>query len=273
MDITDKILSDLHEENQSDRTYLSDLISEFQNDVLWLDASNMNDVESQLMVSQYAYIKFGLILEKIRNQCFWKKCLEKFSDFRHFCQVKANLNIWQVTNAIKSAQVAVRLSSLGFSDLPRNASQALKLAELSIERLGEVWGNILAKHRGHKITASAIADEIAPAVRNAIETLRIPVDVADKLRRNAIERGLTLSEYLGQLANGEPDGVEPIGEGEREGEEIGREVIDALDLKFRSHDRQVSAKNVIEASVAGFDALMEGLIGQFIPPPTKRARA
>jgi hypothetical protein len=252
---------------------LTDLVAEFQDDILNLDSDDIDDTEYQLITNQYAYVKFGLILEKIRTRSWWAKCAEKFNDWRSFCERKINLNIWQAANAIKSAQVAVRLAFLGFTELPRNASQALKMAELSIERLGEVWGNILAKHRGHKITASAIADEIAPAVRNAIETLRIPVDVADKLRRNAIERGLTLSEYLGQLANGEPDGVEPIGEGEREGEEIGREVIDALDLKFRSHDRQVSAKNVIEASVAGFDALMEGLIGQFIPPPTKRARA
>jgi hypothetical protein len=213
MDITDQILSQLHEENQSDRTYLSDLISDFQNDVLWLDASKMNDVESQLMVSQYAYIKFGLILEKIRNQCFWKKCLEKFSDFRHFCEVKANLNIWQVTNAIKSARVAVTLTALGFDDLPRNASQALKLAELSIERLGEVWGNVLESCQRHKITASAIESLVNPDKQAVSSTVKIPTALLDKLQQQAIDRGLTLTEYLEELSDdriAEDNKTEPV---------------------------------------------------------------
>ncbi len=252
---------------------LTDLVAEFQNDVLNLDSDDIDDTEYQLITNQYAYIKFGLILEKIRTRSWWVKCVEKFNDWRSFCERKINLNIWQAANAIKSAQVAVRLAFLGFTELPRNASQALKMADLSIERLGEVWGNILAKHRGHKITAAAIEQEIKPAVRNAIETVRIPVDVADKLRQQAFERDLTLSEYLAQLANGEPDSVEPTDTGEIEVQQIQCEILDALNLKFKSHDRQVRTKNVSEKMALSFDALMDGLIGQFIPPPTKRARA
>jgi hypothetical protein len=213
MDITDRILSQLDADNQSDRLSLADLVSEFQSDVLWLDSSNMNEVESELMTSQYAYIKFGLVLEKVRNQCMWKKCIQKFSDFRQFCQKIVNLNIWQVSNAIKSAQVAIRLCSLGFNDLPRNASQALKLADLSIERLGEVWANVLATCQGHKITAAAIESQIHPDKQPISGSVNLPTALLEKLQQQAIEHGVTLTEYLEELVDdriAEDNKVEPV---------------------------------------------------------------
>jgi hypothetical protein len=121
---------------------LRNLVAEFEIDVSYLCPGDIDEAEYELLSNQYAYIKFGLILEKFRNQCWWKRCSEKFQDFREFCQQKVKLNRWQVSNAIKSANVAMRLVFLGFSELPRNASQALALADLSLERLGEVWGNI-----------------------------------------------------------------------------------------------------------------------------------
>jgi hypothetical protein len=218
--------------DDGDSININDLINEFTCDVLNLDSDDIDDTEYQLVTSQYAYIKFGLILEKIRNRAWWTKCREKFADFKAFCQTKININIWQAANAIKSAQVAVRLAYLGFTELPRNASQALKLSELSIERLGEVWGNILAKCQGHKITALAIKQEISPATRNAIETLRLPVAVMDALRRQAIERGLSLNEYLGQLADEQPEPSEAVDPTQVEVDPELAIVLDDLDLKF-----------------------------------------
>ena len=130
-----------------------DLVELFQAEILEIHKSEVDDWEADLMINQYAYIKFGLLLERVRNGCWWNRCKEKFSDFRSFCQRKINLNIWQVANAIKSANVAVKLAQLGFDQFPRNASQALKLADLSIERLAEVWGNVIKSCQGHKITA------------------------------------------------------------------------------------------------------------------------
>jgi hypothetical protein len=244
---------------------LHDLIAQFEDDVRQLDSDDIDDTEYQLITNQYAYVKFGLILEKIRTRSWWLKCAEKFADFRSFCQSKVNLNIWQAANAIKSAQVAVRLAFLGFTELPRNASQALKMSELSIERLGEVWGNIIAKHQGHKITAQAIEDEIKPAVRNSIENLRIPVAVADKLRQQAIERGLTLNEYLGQLANGEPDEVEPIVTTLHDVDPELAAAVDVLDRKF-TRSQPISPAQIIDRTVDSFDRLMTDLVGRFIPP-------
>ncbi len=251
---------------------LTDLIAEFENDVRQLDSDDIDDTEYQLITNQYAYVKFGLILEKIRTRSWWNKCAEKFDDFRSFCQRKVNLNIWQAANAIKSAQVAVRLAFLGFTELPRNASQALKMSELSIERLGEVWGNILKKHQGHKITASAIEDEIKPATRNAIENLRIPVDVADKLREQAIERGLTLNEYLGQLANGEPDEVEPIATTPHDPDPELAAIVGKLDRQF-ARVGSIGRTQIIDRTIDSFDRLMSDLIGGFIPPAVRKAVA
>jgi hypothetical protein len=104
---------------------LENLVEEFQLDVLYLCPSEIEQAEYELLANQYAYIKFGLILEKFRNQSWWKRCNEQFRDFKDFCTQKVHLSRWQVVNAIKSANVAIRLVFLGFSNLPRNASQAL----------------------------------------------------------------------------------------------------------------------------------------------------
>jgi hypothetical protein len=237
--------------------HLGDITIDFEDDVRNLDS--IDDSEYELLTSQYAYIKFGLILEKVRNQCWWQKCSEKFSDFRSFCQSKVNLNIWQVSNAIKSARVAMQLVWMGFTDLPRNASQALKLADLSIERLGEVWGNILAKHQAHKITASAIESEIDPDKQAKSENIRLPRHVAEALRGQAIAAGMTLGEYLELLAD-------PMGEDRPEDEataatvELNQEQLAIID---RVEYQWLKPKS--EKIIDTVDRLMNGLVGCFIP--------
>jgi hypothetical protein len=240
---------------------ITDLIAEFQIDVQDLDSDDIDDTEYQLITNQYAYVKFGLILEKIRNRSWWRKCSEKFSDFRSFCQSKVNLNIWQVANAIKSAQVAVKIAWLGFTELPRNASQALKMSELSIERLGEVWGNVVASCAGHKITALAIESQINPDKPVTSETLRLPAHIADALRRQAIERGLTLTQYLEQLATGEPEEEIEIDTMTMTVDPEMAIVMDSLDRKFRGDNRPP-----LDRLGDRFDELLTGLVGQFIPP-------
>jgi hypothetical protein len=215
MDITDNLIAQLVQENQSEKLTFSDMIAEFSNDVLWLEKSDTNEIESQLMKSQYAYVKFGMLLERIGKQCIWKNWAEKFTDFRQFCQSKVNLNIWQVSNAIKSAKVALQLSFMGFEELPRNASQALKLSGLSVDRLGEVWTNILQKCAGHKITAAAIEQEIHPDAQPMRSSVMLPVELADKLSREALMRGVSVAEYIGELMDleqAESDAVEPVTE-------------------------------------------------------------
>lgn len=249
---------------------ITDLIAEFECDVRELDSDDIDDTEYQLITNQYAYVKFGLILEKIRTRSWWLKCSEKFSDFRQFCQTKVNLNIWQVANAIKSANVAVRLAFLGFTELPRNASQALKMAELPIERLGEVWGNVVKSCEGHKITALAIESQINPDKQPTSDSLRIPAGLGDKIRREALERGISVPEYLEGLMNGEfadDNTTEPVTFS------IDVELADiqeSVEVPARSHTKTVTRSKIINRTLDRFDELMDGLIGQFIPPVVRR---
>jgi hypothetical protein len=257
------------DEDGSRELNLLDLVAEFQSDILDLDRREMDEVEWELMNNQYSYIKFGLILEKVRNQSWWKNCVEKFNDFRQFCQSKINLNIWQAANAIKSAQVAIRLAFLGFEELPRNASQALKMADLSIERLGEVWGQVLKTCQGHKITAGAIEMAVNPDKQSSTETLRLPAGVAEALRRQAIDYGLTLPEYLERLANGEQLEPEPPTSEPTISDEDMNEIMDNLDLKFAKLSKSQGRKSVaqIASQVAdSIDSLFTGILGNICQP-------
>ncbi len=216
---------------------LENLIVEFQIDVSYLCPSEIEQAEYELLANQYAYIKFGLILEKFRNQSWWKRCHEKFSDFKEFCKQKVNLSRWQVVNAIKSANVAIRLVFLGFSNLPRNASQALAMADLSLERLGEVWGNISQNLAHHQITTDVIKREINPEAVSLASTIRIPTELLGRLREQAQDVGLTLNQYLEQLADGQsPDGSREIEIEPPTDEEMA--CIDRLELEWKSDNNQ-----------------------------------
>jgi hypothetical protein len=246
----------------------ADLIAEFQDEVLYLDRHELDEAEWQLLNSQYAYVKFGLILEKIRNQSWWRNCAEKFLDFRSFCQTKVNLNIWQAANAIKSAQVAVKLVFLGFTELPRNASQALKMADLSIERLGEVWGDVIKSCAAHKITAAAIESVINPDAQPLKSTLTIPTILLDQIVREAIERGLTVPQYLERLVNGEPIEADlpiPADPVSPDTDELVA-ILDRVELTWKQPPtRSISPQKIIETAIDKFDDLMTDLIGQYLP--------
>ena len=217
---------------------LENLVVEFQLDVSYLCPSEIEKAEYELLANQYAYIKFGLILEKFRNQSWWKRCHEKFRDFKDFCKQKVNLSRWQVVNAIKSANVAIRLVFLGFSNLPRNASQALAMADLSLERLGEVWGNITQNLAQHQITTDVIKREINPDAVSLASTIRIPTALLGRLREQAHDVGLTLNQYLEQLA----DAQSPDGSREVEIEPPTDEEIACIDrLEWKSGDCKPSS--------------------------------
>lgn len=270
MDITDKILAELEEENQSDRVQLNELIDYWQYSIMHLDASDMTEVENELMISEYAYIKLGLILEKVRNQCMWKKCLEKFSDFRSFCQRKVNLTIWQATNAIKSAEVAVKLSFLGFTELPRNASQALKMAGLSIERLGEVWGNVLKNYPGHEITAGKIHATIDPEWAEK-QPSKIERAIVQRAAKQAAKKGMELNEYLDDLL-GQDEWDEVTDPNPTDNPiEVTQEqaaIVDALDLRFQAQAQSkvsIEPKKIIEHATDTFDRMRAEMFDRYLP--------
>jgi hypothetical protein len=208
-----------------------------------------------------------LILERVKNQCLWNRCAEKFKNFRQFCQTKVNQNIWQVLNAIKSAQVAVKLVWMGFTELPRNASQALKMSDLSTDRLSEVWGNVVASCEGHKITALAIESQINPDKVATSDTIRLPNLLADKIRREAIERGISVTEYLEGLVAGKfpaDNTIEPVEmsiEINAEPIEINAEMSAIIDRVEYQWLKPAAPKQILISAIDSFDRLMSDLTG------------
>jgi hypothetical protein len=237
---------------------LGSLVTEFQVDVSYFCPDEIDRVEYELFANQYAYIKFGLILEQFRNKSWWKRCHDQFRDFREFCKQKVNLSRWQVVNAIKAANVAVKLVFLGYSDLPRNASQALALADLSLERLSVVWGGILARLMPHQITTDVIKREINPDLARLASTIRIPTVLLQQLRQQAGDLGLTLNEYLAQLADGQsPDGGREIETPPLTDEEIA--CIERLESEWKSGDDKPP---FVESRFATNDAITSGRLCQ-----------
>ena len=258
---TGDLISDL----PTNRINLPELISEIQEDISYLHSGDIVDIENELTRSQYGYIKFGLILERIRNGCFWKACSEKFLDFKSFCIAKTKITIWQCLNAIESAQVAVRLNSLGYSDLPRNASQALKMSKLSIEELDRVWGDVLIQNPDGKITALAIDWAIDPDKSPVSETIKIPAKLSEKWRQQASDRGLTLTEYLDQLVDdkiADDLKVQPVTVSVVE---TVAETLHHIRSDIKSPAADPKAKKIAEVTLSNFNDLMNGLIGDFIP--------
>jgi hypothetical protein len=64
--------------------HLIHLLEEWKADLFDLnfkDIDGWSDANRALASAQYAYIKFGLILEKIRNECAYKYCEDKLKTF------------------------------------------------------------------------------------------------------------------------------------------------------------------------------------------------
>jgi hypothetical protein len=241
------------------------VLDEYIDNVLDLDRHDIDQNEWELLNSQYTYIKFGLILERFRNESWWNRCKEKFTDFKNFCQSKVNITTWQANDAIKSAHSALRLARMGYSQLPRNASQALALATLSLDRACEVWENICDKFAPHKITAAVIKHEINPDAQPLKAQITLPTVLIDRIHHDAALAGLTVGEYLAGLVTGEDTSPEPPqSQGEITDEQI--EALDNLDRQFKA----IEPKKIIEATVDSFDRLMNDLIGKFIPSVHRR---
>jgi hypothetical protein len=261
---------EINDGDQIREMQISDLIREFECEIDYDCSGDIDATEYHLIVSQYAYIKFGLILERVRNQCWWRNCAQKFADFKQFCQAKVNLSIWQVANAIKSAQVCVKLVNLGYTELPRNASQALKMAELSIDRLGEVWGNVIASCEGHKITALAIESQINPDKQPTSSTIKLPAPLMEKLQRQAANAGVTLSEYLGELVDdriAQDNQVEPVA---RSIDEEVKSIVSEIDKVEASKAKPIAPAKALSQSLDSFNNLMSDLLSGLIPPVNRR---
>ena len=93
-------------------SHLTHPIAEWKTDLFDLnfkDIDGWSDSNRELAASQYAYIKFGLILEKIRNESAYKYCQDKLKTFAQFCRQKLKLTVWQANSYIEAAATAMYL--------------------------------------------------------------------------------------------------------------------------------------------------------------------
>ena len=247
---------------------ITDTIDRWQIEIADLDgreSSEWEDLDRYLNESQYSYIRLGLLLEKIRNKCYWKYA--KFKSFADWCKRRMDLTIWQANSYIQSAKVAIYLANAGYSKIPRNFSQASSLiptfeAEVdyyqSRPQLEKVWETVCQLP---KITANAIKRIINP---DAIEpqSTKLPKHLREIAAKQAKRKGMSLDEYLedlilqdeyqDEIATDDPSEIITAPD-----PELGK-VVDRLERGWRE-------VNLIDRSVDAFDRLMDNLIGNYIP--------
>jgi hypothetical protein len=195
-------------------SHLTHLIAEWKTDLFDLnfkDIDGWSDSNRELAASQYAYIKFGLILEKIRNESAYKYCQDKLKTFAQFCRQKLKLTVWQANSYIEAAATAMYLANSGFEILPKNYSQASVLTKAKKLATGyyqdhpileQIWSNLIANSESEKITASAIEKAIDPLYEQK-QSLKLPKRILARAKIQARLKGMTVEEYLDELMNGD----------------------------------------------------------------------
>ena len=219
MDITKSILAANSFTAPTERISIADLITTFQDEIDYdCNKDDINHVLNQLLSSQHHYVKFGLIIEKIRNQSLWKYCVEKFESFKEFCMTTIYMTSWQAKHAIASAQVNQRLRHWNFEHYPKNASQALVMAKLDDQALFDTWQEVLRQTEGrrHKITAALIESIAYPDKIKKFDNVALPTSLSARIRSAAIDNNVSTSDYLDKLMLGEiaGDGGDIISEPE-----------------------------------------------------------
>lgn len=233
------------------------------------------DLVSNLLSAQYSYVKLGLLLERIKSGKTWEFIGTGYQSFRLFCQGMLGLNDWQAINLIKSAKVAIQLRDRGFTELPKNASQAIELAGLTIEKMVEVWTQVIADHAPHRITAAVIKTQVNPDAQPSKASISIPVALRDRIAAEALELGISSAEYLERLVNGELLDEGRVVEAPEVSEED-RQAIEALEQTWepnpntKKYSKSSAPKPTITeiqtAVASGFDALMNSILGGIAQP-------
>jgi hypothetical protein len=259
---------------------LSSILAKFNLDLDILEDRDTAGIETQLLESQYSYIKLGLLLQKVRSGKIWEFCQGQYQNFRHFCQQLLGINDWQALNIIKAANVAIQLFEHGYQDLPRNPSQAIELAGLGLERMVEVWDKVTADTAAHRITAAVIKSQVHPDAQPSKASISLPIALRDKIAAEALELGISSAEYLERLVNGEVESQGRVVESP-EISQADRDAIDKLEQTWIPNPNTQKSKpprstpptiaEVQTSVVEGFDNLMNSILGGFVRPRPARS--
>lgn len=211
--------------------------------------SEWAELDEQLATTQYANIKFGLLLERIRAKCSYKYAKAKLSSFKDFCTQKIHLTVWQANSYIQAAKVAVYLAQAGFDILPKNYSQAATLVKVYNQEVGyyeerpaleRAWKNILAANVPTEITTDRINAEIDPDWAEK-RSSKLPKTLLDRAKKIAQAKGLTVREYLTDLMDGDEETEEIESAITLELSDADVQVLDDLDLGFSALSEQISS--------------------------------
>jgi hypothetical protein len=184
---------------------------------LWQDAQLLNDglsnwldddgqveimnIIDEFRTSSYAYIRAGIIAHNIRYKRLYRKAANSFSAF---CQKWLGQSIWQINRAIAASQVAIKLISFGFIEIPANESQCRPLVNLNDDDLINTWRKVCKFIPEPDRTAKAIQgiiarqQEIDPDFEGKATTRRIEIE-ADQwslLNEKAAKYGMSPKRYL-----------------------------------------------------------------------------
>jgi hypothetical protein len=271
-------------------SHLLDLIAEWKTDLFDLnfkDIDGWSDSNRELAAAQYAYIKFGLILEKIRNESAYKYCQDKLKTFAQFCRQKLKLTVWQANSYIEAADTAIYLANSGFDILPKNYSQASVLTKAKKLEMGyyqehpileEIWSNLIANSESEKITASAIEKAIDPLYEQK-QSLKLPKRLLARAKIQARAKGMTVEEYLDELMNGDVEDC-PIESDCEVANQVTAEmskIVDEVELQWlesiaenishQSEPISIIAVVVekIEVAIDKLDNLRWRLLGRYFP--------
>jgi hypothetical protein len=147
------------------------------------------------------WVRVGLVAAKVRLYRLYKGA---YRNFQEFCERKLGLSTWRVGRIIKAAAVTIELAKAGFTILPKCEAQASCLSRYSGEELIAKWQQVINAMPSHRITANAIDEELDHP-RSQKGTIRVDKKLMAKLRRRAVELGISVEEMLEEWLNDETD--------------------------------------------------------------------
>ena len=187
------------------------------------------------------WVSAGMIAKWASRYKVWQ---QKFNSWAEFCTEGLKKEKWQVKKLIEHAEVVVALQREGFDILPKNQSQVsllLRIAKKLDCLIYEVWDKVVIELPERFITARAIAGVFG--MSSDYVRKKLPIEVADRLDRQAAERGLSLEEMLAIDYGLIQDDDELIDIEDDEVEEVEPDKIEAwqedLEQLVAEHDRDI----------------------------------
>ncbi|MDY7005453.1 MAG: hypothetical protein SWX82_16360 [Cyanobacteriota bacterium] len=179
-------------------------------DLFWHETWKNGDeaiasLEIDMLADRYAYIKEGMALRAFQIYKLYENL--GYKTFKQYCVKSLKKSVYYVKQVIKAAQISWDLILQGFTELPDNVSQAIRLAS-SVTQVSEeadettsCWQEVLdkAKHQSKPITANYIETTITGETVNPLATAKLPRDVWDKLRDQAKRQGVKPEKLLEEI--------------------------------------------------------------------------